>query len=68
MRLPTTSLLFALCATAIRGSAAKVDASKSTAREPTVFNGVEVPPIPEIEGSKFNDTVKDGWWLVKHHS
>jgi len=35
---------------------------------PTIFNGVEVPPIPEIDGTKFNSTVKDGYWFVKHHS
>lgn len=36
--------------------------------QPTIFNGVEVPPIPEIQGEKFNSTVKDGYWFVKHHS
>jgi len=35
---------------------------------PTIFNGVEVPPIPDIDGSKFNATIKDGYWFVKHHS
>lgn len=34
----------------------------------TIFNGVSVPPIPEIDGEKFNSTVKDGWWFVKHYS
>jgi protein disulfide-isomerase len=36
--------------------------------KPTIFNGVEVPPIPEIDGEKFNISVKDGYWFVKHHS
>ena len=36
--------------------------------KPTIFNGVEVPPIPEIDGEKFNTVVKDGYWFVKHHS
>jgi protein disulfide-isomerase len=36
--------------------------------KPTIFNGVEVPPIPDIQGEKFNSTVKDGYWFVKHHS
>ena len=36
--------------------------------EPTIFNGVEVPPIPEIDGEKFNETVKEGYWFVKHYS
>jgi protein disulfide-isomerase len=36
--------------------------------KPTVFNGVEVPVLPEINGEKFNATVKEGYWFVKHHS
>jgi hypothetical protein len=36
--------------------------------QPTIFNGVEVPPLPEIEGEKFGTVVKDGYWFVKHHS
>jgi protein disulfide-isomerase len=36
--------------------------------ESTIFNGVEVPPLPDIEGEKFNATIKDGYWFVKHHS
>ncbi|KAF4636587.1 hypothetical protein G7Y89_g1498 [Cudoniella acicularis] len=36
--------------------------------EATIFNGVQVPPMPEIEGEKFNSTVKDGYWFVKHYS
>lgn len=36
--------------------------------KPTVFNGVEVPPLPEIDGELFNKTVADGYWFVKHHS
>lgn len=35
---------------------------------PTIFNGVEVPPIPILDGETFNATVKDGLWFVKHHS
>ncbi len=35
---------------------------------PTIFNGVEVPPLLEIDGEKFNATVEEGWWFVKHHS
>ena len=34
----------------------------------TIFNGVEVPALPEIDGEKFNETVKDGYWFVKHYS
>lgn len=36
--------------------------------DPTYFNGVEVPPLIDIDGEKFNTTVKDGYWFVKHHS
>jgi protein disulfide-isomerase len=38
------------------------------APKPTIFNGVEVPPIPDIDGEKYNATIKDGYWFVKHHS
>lgn len=36
--------------------------------EPTVFNGIQVPALPVINGEKFNATVKDGYWFIKHHS
>lgn len=36
--------------------------------DPTVFNGIQVPPIIDLEGEKFDFTVKDGYWFVKHHS
>ena len=42
--------------------------SADDAPQPTIFNGVQVPPMPDIEGEKFNATVKDGYWFVKHHS
>jgi len=35
---------------------------------PTIFNGVEVPPIPEIKGEEFNATTNVGYWFVKHYS
>lgn len=35
---------------------------------PTTFNGVKVPVLPELNEDKFNSTIKDGYWLVKHHS
>jgi protein disulfide-isomerase len=28
----------------------------------TVFNGIKVPPMLELEGSKFAETIKDGYW------
>jgi hypothetical protein len=30
----------------------------------TIFNGLKVPPMVEIEGDKFAETVKDGYWYV----
>lgn len=34
----------------------------------TVFNGIEVPPLPNINGTLFDATVAEGYWFVKHHS
>lgn len=36
--------------------------------QPTKFNGITVPVMKEIEGEKFDETVKDGYWFVKHYS
>ncbi|KAL2061957.1 hypothetical protein VTL71DRAFT_7335 [Oculimacula yallundae] len=40
----------------------------SDAIPPTIFNGVEVPPIPILEGETLNATIKEGLWFVKNHS
>ncbi|TAQ91075.1 hypothetical protein B7494_g634 [Chlorociboria aeruginascens] len=45
-----------------------VDGSGSEDPESTLFNGIRVPPILDIAGETFNETVKDGYWFVKHHS
>ncbi|KAJ9270279.1 hypothetical protein DTO271D3_2777 [Paecilomyces variotii] len=34
----------------------------------TVFNGVKVPPMKELTPEDFDETIKDGYWLVKHYS
>lgn len=84
MRLLPSSLLFSLFASAVvarapeqRLGAADIPreitppaGEKSVEEGPqsTIFNGVEVPPIPEIDGEKFASTVKDGYWFVKHYS
>jgi protein disulfide-isomerase len=80
MRLLPISLLCSLFATAIiADSSEKIlpstdiagdasDEGSADGPEPTVFNGIQVPPLPDIEGEKFNTTVKDGYWFVKHHS
>jgi hypothetical protein len=30
----------------------------------TIFNGLKVPPMIEIEGDKFAETVKEGYWYA----
>jgi hypothetical protein len=32
----------------------------------TIFNDLKVPPMIEIEGDKFAETVKDGYWYADH--
>ncbi|KIY01005.1 uncharacterized protein Z520_03671 [Fonsecaea multimorphosa CBS 102226] len=34
----------------------------------TIFNGIKVPPMKEIQGDDFAETIKDGYWWVKHYS
>lgn len=34
----------------------------------TIFNGLKVPPMVEIEGDKFAETVKDGYWYADKFS
>ena len=36
--------------------------------EYTVFNGIRVPPMKDVEGEQFAETIKDGYWWVKHYS
>ena len=31
----------------------------------TVFNGIKVPPMLDIEGDKWDETVKEGWWYER---
>ena len=31
----------------------------------TVFNGLKVPPMIDIEGDKFAETVKEGYWYCR---
>ncbi|OJD15562.1 hypothetical protein AJ78_04185 [Emergomyces pasteurianus Ep9510] len=35
---------------------------------PTIFNGVEVPPMKQLDASNFDETIKEGYWFVKHFS
>lgn len=31
----------------------------------TIFNDIKVPPMTEIEGANFADTIKSGYWYAK---
>lgn len=47
------------------GTAVSKDAGSGEAGEDveyTTFNDIEVPPMVEIEGGKFAETIKDGYW------
>jgi len=70
MRFLTSTLLYGVYASSlisrVNGESTKTDEEDED--KPTVFNGVEVPPLPELTGEKFNETVKDGYYFVKHYS
>ncbi|KAJ5232918.1 hypothetical protein N7468_005874 [Penicillium chermesinum] len=36
--------------------------------DPTVFNGLDVPPLFQLTAENFDETIKDGTWFVKHYS
>jgi hypothetical protein len=37
-------------------------AGKDEGVEYTMFNDIKVPPMKDIEGEMFNETIKDGYW------
>jgi hypothetical protein len=37
-------------------------AGEDEGAEYTVFNDIKVPQMKDIEGEKFNETIKDGYW------
>ena len=39
-------------------------ASGGEGAEYTIFNGIKVPQMKEIEGDKFAETIKDGYWYA----
>jgi hypothetical protein len=43
-------------------SLAAAAAGEDDGVEYTVFNDVKVPQMKDIEGEKFNETIKDGYW------
>ncbi|KAH6673784.1 hypothetical protein B0J14DRAFT_512544 [Halenospora varia] len=71
LSIPLLCALFASVVTADSSESPEVPGEISEDNdgpEPTVFNGVQVPGLPIIDGETFNETVKDGYWFVKHHS
>ncbi|QSZ35698.1 hypothetical protein DSL72_006820 [Monilinia vaccinii-corymbosi] len=71
MRLLPISLLSTVFASVVLAQSGGEESNKDGAPDgphPTVFNGVEVPPLTDIDGELFNKTVADGYWFVKHHS
>ena len=44
------------------GAAAGATNSEAVSQLPTVFNGIEVPPMKELTGEGFVEEVKDGYW------
>jgi hypothetical protein len=44
------------------------EAKEGQATGYTIFNGIEVPPMKDIEGDTFNETIKDGYWSVAKRS
>lgn len=41
---------------------AEVANSEAPLPPPTVFNGIEVPPMKELNGTDFERDIKDGYW------
>lgn len=81
MRLLPISLVFALFTSAVVGAPTEDTSAAVKPREEkaagsstdvedtsTTFNGVQVPPMLDIEGASFKEQIKDGYWFVKHHS
>ena len=52
----------------ISSAGVEIEDEEDEGKESTIFNGIEVPPLVDIEGEKFDATVKEGYWFVKHHS
>ncbi|CEJ59202.1 hypothetical protein PMG11_07834 [Penicillium brasilianum] len=38
------------------------------AEEPSIFNGLDVPPLLQLTPDNYEEYLKDGTWLVKHYS
>lgn len=46
------------------GAAAGATNSEAISEAPTTFNAIEVPPMKELDGDKFDEDVKDGYWYI----
>lgn len=46
------------------GAAAGATNSEAILEAPTTFNGIEVPPMKELDGEKFDEDIKDGYWYL----
>lgn len=65
-----TAPIFAASSTQEQGAAVLAEdavqgetpADTGEAADYTIFNDVRVPPMLDIEGDKFDETVKDGYW------
>ena len=42
--------------------------SEAVSGTATKFNDIEVPPMKELTGEKFDEDTKNGYWFVKHYS
>ena len=49
-------------------AAAGATNSEDVSNKHTVFNGVNVRPMKEINGEEFDQETKDGHWFIKHYS
>ncbi len=47
------------------GAAAGATNSEAFSGDSTLFNGIEVPPMKEINGEKFDEETKNGYWYAR---
>lgn len=46
------------------GAAAGATNSEALSVSSTVFNGIDVPPMKELNGTDFDKETKDGYWYA----
>lgn len=46
------------------GAAAGATNSEALSASSTVFNGIKVPPMKELDGKDFEKETKDGYWYA----